>query len=150
MSVTATGTFLTGTKQSIVIIDNTTGAQVQLDGKRRMMESSAKDEVVTSAPIDGGGVVDHEQIPGGWTGSIEVEKANANFSTYVKLLDAAFYAGLSSRRFTIVETILPVKPGDAVEQNTFVDVVFHGYKAGQWSRTSITLPHVDFSCSQRV
>lgn len=148
MSIT-TG-FLVGTDQSVVIINQSNNTQVQLDGKRRMMTSEAKDTLLESEPIDGGGVTDARQIPEGWTGSIEVEKSNSNFSALVKFMDANYYNNGGQNYFTIVETIRPSNPTQSVEVNTFVDAVFHGYKPGQWQKKSITVATIQFKAAQRV
>jgi hypothetical protein len=149
--MTAGQGFTIGTDQSVVIIDQTTNTQIQLDGKRRSMDSKAKDSLLESEPIDDGGLTDARQIPEGWTGTIEVEKSNAQFSAFIKLMDAAYYAQSSGQRyFTIVETIRPPRPTVPIEINTFVDVVFHGYEPGQFQKKSITLARVQFKAAQRV
>jgi len=148
--MTATGAFITGTLQSIVIIDDQSKAQVQLDGKRRMMEIKLDDELVTSAPIDGGGVVNHQRIPRGCSGTIEVEKANGNFFAIMKQLDQLFYNLQPGRTFTIVETINPPTVGGSVEQNTYIGCVFHNYQSGQYTRAAITTPRLEFNGSMAV
>jgi hypothetical protein len=149
--MTAGQGFTIGTDQSIVIIRQDTNTQVVLDGKRRSMESEAKDSLLESEPIDDGGLTDARQIPEGWTGTIEVEKSNAQFSNFIKFMDAAYYAQSSGQIYcTIVETVRPPHPTVPIEVNTFTDVVFHGYKPGQFVKKSIALAKVQFKAAQRV
>lgn len=150
MSFTQFGSgFNIGTDQSIVITNQQDFSNVILDGKRGMMEMTAKDTLLESDVMDNGGIVDSRVISEGYTGTIEVEKQSQNFSQLVKFLDANYYNGGFQQFFTIVETIrLPNNQG--TEVNTYIDCVFHGYKPGSWAKKSITKPRVEIKAAQRV
>ena len=145
-----TNSFSIGTDQSVVIINQQNPSiQVQLDGKRGMMEMNSKDTLLESDVIDNGGVVDHRVVYEGWTGSIEVEKAGQNFSLLEKFLESNYYNGGPQQYFTLVETIrLPGNGG--TEVNTYIDAVFQGYKPGTWSKKAITKARIEIAAAQRV
>lgn len=143
-----TGSFNIGTDLSLVITNLSSGAQVTLDGRRTKFTSSAKDKVIEGTAIDNGGLVDHRVEPGGWTGSLEVERANDNFSALVSMLDAAFYAGAAQTFFTI-ESYEPTSDKTAMAVYQFTRVVFHGYKPGDWTRSSAVRPSVSFEAQER-
>lgn len=143
-------TFNSGTDQSITIINNQTGASVQLDGKRSMMKMSAEDELLKSEVIDNGGIPDHRVLANGWAGSIEVDKQSSNFASLFGFLEANYYEGGAQQYFTVMETIRSPLPNGPTERWMYVDVVFHKFQPGQWQKKQITKATVDVAAAQRV
>jgi hypothetical protein len=142
-------TFLVGTDLSLSIFNNQTGASVVLDGKRTSFKSKAKDKVLEGSFIDSGGVVDHRVIPGGWNGTLAVDRQSDDFATVFALLEANYYAGNGQVTFTITATEPNLRTG-GTGRYQYVNVVFHGYDPGEWTKDSQVKATVDFDAAQRI
>jgi hypothetical protein len=140
------GSFNLGPDHSITIINTSTNAPVTLDGLRSRFTSKYDDELVKNSTIDLGGQVFGIRVPGGASGSIVVERASGDFDELMQELDAAYYDGAPHTFFTIIETVLDAdRLGSTV--TTFENVTFHGYQRGDWERTAIPKPSVEFFSS---
>lgn len=47
----------------------------------------------------------HEDVPAGWTGSLDLDRADNTVDSYFAQMEANFYAGQRQPRVTITETI---------------------------------------------
>lgn len=143
------GSYNLGPDNSITIVRNDTNSNVTLDGVRTRFSSKYDDEVVKGSPIDLGGIVIGTRIPGGLSGTIEVERATNDFDALTQFLDANYYAQGPHVRFTIVETVLQA---DRTQSDTsqFTLVVLHGYNRGTYERTGIVRTSVEFFASTLV
>jgi hypothetical protein len=148
MSASFIDGFLIGTQLSVVIQRDDTGAQVALDGRRTTFSVEERGKLETSEPIDNGGLVEDLWVPGGWQGTINVDRKSDSFSALRSQLDAAFYAGLARVTFTIF-TVEPAADLSYVAQYRHTKCVFHGYKPGEWTRERVK-PSVQFVCQQRI
>jgi hypothetical protein len=148
--VTATiNTFNVGVDLSITISDQN-GLVVQLDGPRDMFEEQADDEYKKGRPGDGGGKITQRVIPGGWSGSIEAEKAVATFAQRYSSLEQLFYAGGQQQFFTINCTLRSPLPGGPTERWMLSNVVFHGYKPGTHVANDMTKSKVEWGAQERI
>ena len=143
------GSYNLGPDNSITIIRNDTNAVVTLDGVRSKFMSKYDDEVVKGSPIDLGGIVIATRIPGGLSGSIEVERATNDFDMLTQFLDANYYAQGPHVRFTIVETVLEADRTIS-DSAQFTLCVLHGYNRGTYERTAIVKTTVEFFASTLV
>jgi hypothetical protein len=141
------GLYNLGPQQQIVITRSDTLATVTLDGPRSSFDSKDESELVKDNTIDMGGIVYGMRVPGGWSGTIEVEKQTDAFDALMEYLDQNYFDQGAGVWFTIVETVTPADPTQAPYQNMFSNVVFHGYNRGKWERASITKPSVSFFAS---
>lgn len=149
--MSTTGYFNSGTELSLSIFaDLAPGVPVQLDGRRDMFEVNDKDRVLESTPSDNGGRVDHKNIPGGYQGSIRVDKNSANFSKLYRFLQANFYAGGAQQFYTITATIRSPIPGGKPERVQFTKCVFSSWKGGQWEKNSRNQPTFDFHAQEAI
>ena len=144
------GQFTTGTDLvSLRITRNDTGAAIALGGRRSMFEANEKKTVIAPDCIDNGGRVDHVVIPGGYHGTIQVNRFNGDFDSFMKLFDANFYAGQGQVYATIVEQI-----NNGFDQsstvNTYTQVVFTQPKSGDYSRTKETMVTIEFDAQERI
>jgi hypothetical protein len=143
------GTYNLGPDNSITITRNDTNSVVTLDGVRTKFMSKYDDEIVKGSPIDLGGIVIATRIPGGLSGSIEVERATNDFDLLTQFLDQNYYAQGPHLRFTITETVLQA---DRLSSDSaqFTLAVFHGYNRGSYERTGIVKTTVEFFASTLV
>jgi hypothetical protein len=144
------GLYASGTANSIYITRSDTGAAVTLDGLRAKFEYKDEDELLKSNVMDGGGVVVGKRIPGGLSGTIEVERNSDEFNNLMQFLDQNYYAQGADVYFTITETWF--SPGTLTNPNInqLQNVVFHGYSRGAWERTAINKPSVSFFASKSL
>lgn len=142
-------TFNVGTDLSLSITRNDTNQQVVLDGKKTRFSSHDKSKLVESQPIDDGGRPDHRVIPGGWTGTIEVDKSQSDFAVLYATIEEAFYDGLQQVYFTLIATE-PNADGSGTQRFAYRKAVFHGYDPGTWEKENITKAKVEFDAAERV
>lgn len=138
-----------GPDASLTITRVDTGAAITLDGKRRSMTYKQDDTVLTDEPIDDGGVVTLRTLPKTWSGVIEVERAQASFSSEVASNEADFFNGAPQAYYTVTLT----EPNGAktnVFRTQFLGTVFHGYDVGPYEREQTVKVKVNFMASQRV
>ena len=140
------GTYILGPSHQVRIQPNANSlglpSPVILDGDRSKFTAKYDDELVKNDTIDNGGRVVGTRIPGGISGSIEVEKSSDDFNELMMLLDAAYFAGAPKVDFTMTETI--TLADSTIVSNQFVGTVFHGYEKGSWERKNIVKPSVQF------
>lgn len=152
MAFGAPGLINTGTDQTLSITcpnQSIAPLIVSLDGRRERFQSSYDDHLITDEPCDNGGVIDIVRIPGTVTGTFEMARQNDNFGAVIAALDQAFYNGQADTGFTIQSTE-PSRDGvsgTAVYQ--YVNVHFHGYEPGDWTRNAKTKCSVKFTASLR-
>ncbi len=140
--------FSLGTDLSLVISNDATRATVNLDGRRTEFEVTPREKLETSEPCDNGGLVEDRLIPGGWQGTINVDRKSDAFSALYAFLDAQFYANGLRQTFTI-ESFEPNADRTAVAIYNHTKVIFHEYKPGKWARAKVS-PTVSFVCQQRL
>lgn len=134
---------------SLTIFDVSSGIQVVLDGKKDLFEAQAADDLLKTTPIDNGGLPDHRVIANGWTGSIRVDRANGNFGAYYALLEQLFFNN-GTQHYCVMTATVQTSDGTAVERMQYQNVVFHGYKPGNWEKMTKTQSEVSWACQQRV
>lgn len=140
--------FSIGTQQSVVIMRDDTGAQIQLDGRRTQFSSEERGKLETSEPVDNGGLVEDVWIPGGWQGTVDVDRKADYFSALRAFMDNAFYSGAPRITFTII-SYEPVADLSAVNIYRYTKCTIHGYKPGAWTRERVK-PSFSFVAQQRI
>lgn|GEM_PF-3355564 len=140
--------FSFGTDLSIVVTNNATGAAVTFDGRMTDFEVTPREKLETSEPIDEGGLVEDRLLPGGYQGTITVDRKSDAFGALYAYLDAQFYANGLRQTFTI-ESFEPQADRLSVAIYNHTKVVFHGYKPGKWARARVSA-NVSFVCQQRL
>jgi hypothetical protein len=143
------GTFNVGTDHSLVITNNQTGAVVRLDGRRTSFSADPKEKVLTSEPVDNGGLTDNRVLANGWSGTIEVDRATDDFSALYAFMEANYYQGGKQQFFTIRSTE-PNADQSRVNVYQFTRVAFHGYKPGTWTKENMVKVSVQFQSQQRL
>lgn len=142
-------TFNIGTDATITIIRSDTGEIVNLDGKKTKFSSKDKSKLLESQPIDDGGLPDHRVVPGGWSGTIDVDKATSDFGIMYAAWEAGFFQSGPQIYWTIQLTE-PKADQSGEAKFGYLKAVFHGYDPGTWAKEDITKVTVAFDCQQRV
>lgn len=123
-----------GTDQSLQITRNDTGQSVYLGGRTTSVRFTQKSTIDNDDGITDGGRVYHTRIPGPWEGDITLDRYNGDLETFMKFLDANFYAGQPQVELTIVRTIRN-KFDNTTNISTFTHVVVDQPDEGTWTRT---------------
>jgi hypothetical protein len=145
-----TNSFSVGTDLvSLTILSVTDNSTVFLDGKKTMFEMQDNSILLKSKSIDAGGVPDHRVLADGWSGSIRVDRAGANFGLLYAYLEAQYYAGAVQTYYTITETTQNAS-GIGVQRFQYKNCVFHEYKPGAWERESVVVATISIAAQQRV
>jgi hypothetical protein len=105
--------------------------------------------MLKSKPIDGGGVPDHRVLADGWSGSIRVDRAGANFGILYAYLQTQYFQGAVQQYFTITETTQNAS-GIGVVRFQYQNCVFHGYHPGTWEKETIVSATISVAAQQRV
>jgi hypothetical protein len=135
--------------RSLTILNNTSNSSVFLDGKKTMFEMQDDSMMLKSKPIDNGGVPDHRVLGDGWSGSIKVDRASANFGLLYAYLQQQYYAGAVQQYFTITETAQNAS-GIGVVRFQYTNAVFHGYHPGTWEKETIVSAVISVAAQQRI
>lgn len=142
--------FNIGTDCTITIRGNTNGAAVVMDGRYDQFDENDRSKLVTSTPFSDGGRVDDRTVPGGWSGSITVDRNNGTFGKLYAFLEANFYAGGVQQKFTMfVEHRSPFL-GQAGTAFRHTQVSFHGYKPGSNQRDQMTKSRIEWASQERI
>ena len=140
--------FATGIDLSITISDPN-GLVVQLDGPRDMYEEQDDSKRLVGNPSDNSGKITQRVIHGGWSGTIEVEKASAAFAQRYSSIQQLFYAGGAEQFFTINCTLrLPANAG--TERWMLTNVLFHGFKPGTHNKEDMTKARIEWGAQERI
>ena len=140
------GIFNQGTDHSIKIFRTDTGARIFLDGQRSKFSSSNPFHVLESNTIDMGGDVLPQLVNDKVTGSIEVERANAQFDAFMLAVAANNRNGLPTIYCGIYEKIYDAGRQTFVEYR-YTNVVFHNHERGTYERTSKVMSSVQFTAT---
>jgi hypothetical protein len=101
---------------------------------------------VESHGIDG--ICRYQEIPAGWEGSIEVDRADSNIDTAIGFLEQLYYAGANVPASTLTETIS--EPNGTVTQWRFIGVMFKFDDHGSWKGDNKVTQKLGWVASVRV
>jgi hypothetical protein len=123
----AVGIFNSGTDQSVVIVDNTTGQPINIGGALISFKHTELTEEIIMKPIDG--PVQHRQDHAGHDIDMVIGRQTGQIDLYTATLEQEFYARIAQRSFTVTETIINFFNGSTttnVFQNCTLRVPEHG------------------------
>ncbi len=143
------GTFNIGTDKSIVIIDNDTGAPIDLGGHVIDFTSQPKHKTITSDPIDAQGYSQHRLTYDGWSGTVTVYRANGGAEALEALMEANYHNGGTQKYFTITETIRNQYDG-SVNIFQYIYAVMMLQDAGTWKKDAAVPIRVQFEAQGRT
>lgn len=98
-----------------------------------------------TAAIDG--VTRHVNIPGGWSGSFDIEKVDDSLDEFFANLETSYYAGQNIGTLTITQTIRNPDGSSVTYQYTGVVMTFSA--AGEWTADNYVTQKVEFSAEKR-
>lgn len=110
-----------------------------------MFEKKQRTNRVEIKRIDG--IVDFLELPQGWEGSIEVERADNTLDDYFATLEANYYSGKNIVTATISETIQ--EPNGSISQYRYERVMFKYSDAGQAKNDASIKLKLDWVASKR-
>jgi hypothetical protein len=115
--------------------------QVIINFQSRQETTSQTSRPLNSQPI-------HNEIPNGWSGSFEIERANSVIDDYFARIEAGYYAGIAPDVVTIQETIQEVKGG--ITQYLYTGVALKLDDTGTREADNPQKQKVGFRASQRL
>jgi len=126
-----------------------TGAAIALGGRRETWKVTEKKTIEANDGIDNGGRIDHIVVPGGYHGSIGINRFNGDFDAFMKFTDGRFYAGQGQVYCKVVATI-----NNGFDQTTNIDTytfcVFTQPDTGDFARTKRVMTTVEFDAQERL
>jgi len=123
----AIGIFTSGTDQSVVIVDNTTGLPINIGGALISFKHTELIEEIIMKPIDG--PVQHRQDHAGHDIDMIIGRQQGKIDAYSATLEQEFYARIAQRSYTVTETVINFYDGTTttiVFQNCTLRVPEHG------------------------
>lgn len=132
---------------SCTIIDNATNLSVAFGGRRSDFNVSSKDELITGTGADNYGKVDHRFIPGGYTGTITIERYNGALIAVKKFIDSTFYGGGGQKFYTITKTV--VNSDNSTDKDVFTYCVL-SINEGQWRRVGAVMQTITFHAQEML
>ena len=115
-------------------------ANIKKVGKRQ------KTKQIESHGIDG--ICRFGEIPGGWEGTIDMDRANSNADDFFAALEAAYYAGTDVGTGTITELI--TENGNAQTSYRMDGCVFKFENAGDFTGDGLVPQVIGFTASKRI
>lgn len=109
---------------------------------------SAKANMKSQTVDRADGIIDHLEMPGGWTGTFDFERAGAQIDDYFAETEAAFYRGENLRNGSITETI--TEPDGSISQYRYQGVAMKYDDAGEKGGTATVKQKISWSASRRV
>lgn len=143
------GTFNLGTDKTVQIIDNDTGAPINLGGRLITFKSDPKVTTVTSNPIDNFGYSQHRYAYDGWTGTITIDRAQGDFDALQALMEQNYHQQGEQKYFTIIETTFNANDG-STDVYQYIYCVLNMTTAGEWKKDSVVAITLSFEAQQRV
>ncbi len=94
------------------------------------------------------GISRYQEIPAGWEGSIEIDRANSNVDLAISYLEGLYFAGVNVPPSTINQTI--TEPAGGITQWRFWGVQFKLDDQGSWKGDSKVTQKLSWVASGRV
>jgi|SRR5579875_1789973 len=94
------------------------------------------------------GINRHLEIPQGWSGTIEVDRADNSIDAFFASVEALYYSGAPIMASTMTVTIS--NPDLSVSQYLFTGVVLSLPDGGRWRGDDIVRMRIDWVASQRT
>ena len=94
------------------------------------------------------GVSRYQEIPKGWEGTIDIDRANSNADTAIAYLEGLYFAGLNVPASTIVETIQ--EPTGGITQWRYWGVQFKMDDHGSWKGDGKVTQKLGWKSSGRI
>lgn len=93
------------------------------------------------------GVVRFLEIPQGWEGSMDLERANNLLDDFIATLETVYYSGGNVLSANITETI--TEPDGTISQYRFEGCIFKLSEGGSWKGDAAVKQKLDFAASKR-
>ena len=123
-----------GTSQAIIKINAVTGFDAKQMTKR-----------IDVRPLDG--PPRFLELPQGWEGTLEVERADGVLDDWIASLETAYYSGGNVAAASITQTI--TEPDGTTKQYRFDKAVFKLTDAGSWKADASVKMKLDWAASTR-
>lgn len=88
------------------------------------------------------------EIPGGWDGTIEIDRADANMDQTIAFMEALYYLGSNVPSSTITETI--TETDGSITQWQYIGVAFKLDDHGSWKGDAKVTQKLSWVASQRL
>lgn len=137
------GAFSVGRDCTLVLIDQAFG-QIQLDN----VTGFSCRQVTAPIKVDRlDGVQLHGEIPKGWTGSFELERANAVMDSFFAQKEESWFSSGMLTTATLYQYVSEVDGSTTTMQ--FDNVALRFAEAGQWHGDRSVALHVQFTANRR-
>jgi hypothetical protein len=94
------------------------------------------------------GITRHGTEYDGWSGSIGIDRANANVDAFFAALEAAYFSGQNINSQTITQTIQEANGG--VSQYRYIGVALKLDDAGNWQNGKFLGQKISWRASRRI
>lgn len=109
---------------------------------------SSKPDVVQNKVKPLSGQVIHQRFFDGWTGSMDIERADSSLDDYFADLEAGYYAGNNESPCSITEIIQ--EPDGSVSEYQYTGVVLTLTNAGDWASDTTVKQTVGWVAGRRI
>lgn len=88
------------------------------------------------------------RFPDGWSGTMEVARADDSLDAYIAALEDAYYAGKNEQGCSITEII--TEPDGSISEYQYTGVIFTLANAGDWSGEAQVNQQLSWVASRRI
>ena len=108
---------------------------------------SKQDTKTTKFTLMNGRVI-NQRFPDGWSGTMEVARADDSLDAYIAALEDGYYAGKNEQPCSITEII--TEPDGSISEYQYTGVIFTLTNAGSWSGEAQVNQQLSFMASRRI
>lgn len=142
------GTFNYGTDTIIQIVDQTTGAPIDVGGNVTEWDPSPIDTVTESKPMMNGGKVIRRVSYDGWKATLKFDRAVGNMDRLQSALENEYYAGGGQRYFSVTERTRNSEDG-SIDTNIHKNCVMQLTAGGNRKKAEKIEYTLTFTASER-
>jgi hypothetical protein len=124
-----------------------TTAQGQL-GLHTITKFTSKQDTTSNKVKLLDGRIFNQRFPDGWSGSLEVERADSTLDDYMAELEANYFAGMNETGCSITEIIQ--EPNGSLSEYQYTGVVFTLTDAGNWAGDTTVKQTMNWVASRRI
>jgi len=139
-----TSRFNLGQDNSVILIDGTSGAKLDI-GLVVDFKSAQQVKQVNSDPLNSPPLQYH--LPGGWSFSFSIDRANNNADAAIAALEQAYWNGAIVNFSTMYQSILEVNGSTSVYE--YNNVTYHLQDAGTWTQNQVVKVSISGFASTR-
>jgi len=94
------------------------------------------------------GRIIHQRFPDGWSGTMEIERADSTLDDYMAAVEAGYYAGFNELPCSITEIIQ--EPNGSVSEFQYTGVIFSFSGVGDWTGDATIKQSLNWVASRRI